>query len=71
LNDAPDQAAHVDPHQGLGEEAAERLKVEGFNELPRQEHRTPGPSGVSPIATAFLPMILLRRTSNDLRQSMA
>jgi Ca2+-transporting ATPase len=42
LDDALDQAAHVSFHQGLGaDEAAERLKLEGFNELPHQEHRTP------------------------------
>jgi len=41
LNDAPDQTAYVSPYQGLGEdEAAKRLKAEGFNELARQEHRT-------------------------------
>jgi P-type Ca2+ transporter type 2C len=42
LDNPPDEAAHVSPFQGLSEdEAAEKLKAEGFNELPRQEHRTP------------------------------
>jgi Ca2+-transporting ATPase len=41
LNNPPDEAAHVSPFRGLSEdEAGERLKAEGFNELPRQEHRT-------------------------------
>jgi P-type Ca2+ transporter type 2C len=40
--DNPDEAAHVSPFQGLSEdEAGKKLKAEGFNELPRQEHRTP------------------------------
>jgi Ca2+-transporting ATPase len=41
-NESPDAAPHASPLQGLGnEEATARLKSEGFNELPQQEHRTP------------------------------
>lgn len=42
LNNPRDKSAHLSPFQGLSEdEADKRLKAEGFNELPRQEHRTP------------------------------
>ena len=42
LDDAPDATVHTSSLRGLSEdEAGERRKAEGFNELPRQEHRTP------------------------------
>ena len=37
-----DEPSPPSPHRGLSEiEARKRLKAEGFNELPRTEHRTP------------------------------
>ena len=42
MDDAPDATVHTSSLRGLSEdEAGERRKAEGFNELPRQEHRTP------------------------------
>jgi Ca2+-transporting ATPase len=42
LDSLPDDSSPSSFVQGLSEEeAGERLKSEGFNELPRQEHRTP------------------------------
>lgn len=41
MDNPPEQVDHVASLQGLSEDVAEeRLKTEGFNELPRQEHRT-------------------------------
>lgn len=42
MDNPPEEAARLFSLPGLSEdEAGERLKAEGFNELPRQEHRTP------------------------------
>lgn len=42
LDNPVEEAPFSFPFQGLSEnEAGKRLKSEGFNELPRQEHRTP------------------------------
>ena len=42
MDDAPDATVHTSSPRGLSEdEAGERRKSEGFNELPHQEHRTP------------------------------
>ena len=42
MDSLPDDSSHSSSAQGLSEEeAGERLKSEGFNELPHHEHRTP------------------------------
>ncbi|MDR1968353.1 MAG: HAD-IC family P-type ATPase, partial [Burkholderiaceae bacterium] len=42
MNESSHDTAHVLSFQGLrNDEVAQRLKTEGFNELPQQKHRTP------------------------------